>query len=168
MLRLHRPYLYIRVVLPEYLADPGDRSAGAYARAEAVDRTAGLFQDLCFGSEPAGGAGIGDGIRVASDGDIVCESVEFVFQPSRPSFSPEGSGCDVMVGARSGMTQLWNLGYSSSDIVGTIFKVTKDADLPEKRKLEFLKEIGVCQLRIAEGATTLLQLLGLVAKMCEK
>ena len=73
-----------------------------------------------------------------------------------------------MVGARSGMTQLWNLGYSSSDIVGTIFKVTKDADLPEKRKLEFLKEIGVCQLRIAEGATTLLQLLGLVAKMCEK
>ena len=56
-----------------------------------------------------------------------------------------------MVGARSGMTQLWNLGYSSSDIVGTIFKVTK-----------------VCQLRIAEGATTLLQLLGLVAKMCEK
>ena len=73
-----------------------------------------------------------------------------------------------MVGARSGMTQLWNLGYSSSDIVGTIFKVTKDADLTEKLKLEFLKEIGICQLRIAEGATTLLQLLGLVAKMCEK
>lgn len=72
-----------------------------------------------------------------------------------------------MVDARAGITQLWNQGYSSSDIVGTLFRVTKDGDIPEKVKLEFLKEIGMCQLRIAEGVTTLLQLLGLVAKLCE-
>lgn len=72
-----------------------------------------------------------------------------------------------MKGARSGITTLWDQGYSASDIVGTLFKVTKDAALPEKRKLEFLKEIGMCQLRIAEGMATLIQLLGLVGRLCE-
>lgn len=71
-----------------------------------------------------------------------------------------------MKGARSGITTLWDQGYSASDIVGTIFKVTKDAAIPEKVKLEYLKEIGMCQLRIAEGIATLIQLLGLVGKLC--
>lgn len=69
--------------------------------------------------------------------------------------------------ARSGITSLWDQGYSASDIVGTLFKVTKDAAIPEKIKLEFLREIGMCQLRIAEGLATLIQLLGLVGRLCE-
>ena len=48
------------------------------------------------------------------------------------------------------------------------FKVAKDADIPEKNKLEFLKEIGMCQLRIGEGVATLIQLLGLVARLCNQ
>ena len=70
--------------------------------------------------------------------------------------------------ARSGITQLWDQGYSASDIIGTLFKVAKDADIPEKNKLEFLKEIGMCQLRIGEGVATLIQLLGLVARLCNQ
>lgn len=63
---------------------------------------------------------------------------------------------------------LWNSGYSCSDIVGTLFKVTKAHDMPEALKLEFLREIGFCHMRIADGVQSLLQLLGLVARLCQK
>lgn len=63
---------------------------------------------------------------------------------------------------------LWQTGYSCSDIIGTIFKVTKLYDIPEALKLEYLKEIGFTHMRIADGVGTLLQLLGLAARLCEK
>ena len=37
---------------------------------------------------------------------------------------------------------LFNSGYSSLDIIGTLFKVTKASDMPEGVKLEYLREIG--------------------------
>lgn len=40
------------------------------------------------------------------------------------------------------------------------------ATLPEALKLEFLKEIGLAHKRALEGADTLLQLSGLLARMC--
>ena len=63
---------------------------------------------------------------------------------------------------------LWDLGYSASDIIGTVFKVTKAHDkLPEGKKLEFLREIGFTHMRISNGVNTQLQLLGLLARLTQ-
>jgi len=70
--------------------------------------------------------------------------------------------------AIDGMKHLWSTGYSSSDIIGTLFKVTKICDLKEAEKLEFLREIGFTHMRIADGVNSLLQLLGLVGRLCNK
>jgi replication factor C subunit 2/4 len=68
--------------------------------------------------------------------------------------------------ANQALTNLWNLGYSASDIIGTLFKVTKAHDqLPEGKKLEFLREIGFTHMRISKGINTQLQLLGLMARL---
>lgn len=67
------------------------------------------------------------------------------------------------------MNALWKLGYSASDIIGTIFKVTKaHPTLPEALKLEYLREIGFTHMRIADGVNTLLQILGLIARLSQK
>lgn len=67
------------------------------------------------------------------------------------------------------MTALWNTGYSCSDIIGTLFKVVKaHLGIPEAMKLEYLKEIGFCHMRIADGVNSKLQLLGLVSRLCQK
>jgi len=63
---------------------------------------------------------------------------------------------------------LWGTGYSSSDIIGTLFKVTKAYDMPEALKLEFLREIGFTHMKIADGVNSLLQLLGLTSRLCQK
>jgi replication factor C subunit 2/4 len=66
------------------------------------------------------------------------------------------------------MTALYQSGYSASDIIGTIFKVCKaSTELPEGLKLEYLREIGFAHMRIADGVNTLLQLLGLVARLSQ-
>ena len=71
-------------------------------------------------------------------------------------------------GANKELTGLWNLGYSASDVIGTFFKVTKAHEaLPEGKKLEFLREIGFAHMRISNGVNTLLQLLGLVGRLCQ-
>ncbi|KAI6652546.1 Replication factor C subunit 2 [Oopsacas minuta] len=64
---------------------------------------------------------------------------------------------------------LWSKGYSSEDIISTVFRVCKNlpmTDIAEFQKLEFIKEIGMTHLRISEGLGTLLQLSGLVARLC--
>lgn len=67
------------------------------------------------------------------------------------------------------MKALQQTGYSASDIIGTIFKVTKaHPDMPEGIKLEYLREIGFTHMRIADGVNSLLQLLGLVARLSQK
>lgn len=60
-------------------------------------------------------------------------------------------------------------GYAASDIVGTLFRMTRSYDLkkmPEPVKLSFLKVIGFTHMRIADEVTTQLQLTGLIAKLC--
>lgn len=65
------------------------------------------------------------------------------------------------------LKELWDLGYSSHDIVSTMFKVTKSMPgLPEHVKLEFVREIGFTHMRVLEGVQTFLQLSGCVAKLC--
>ena len=65
------------------------------------------------------------------------------------------------------MSSLWATGYSSFDIIGTLFKVVKYSDLPEGQKLDFIKEISYTHMRITDGVTTELQLFGLVSRLCQ-
>lgn len=74
------------------------------------------------------------------------------------------------VNAEQEMLGLFNQGYSALDCIGTVFKVCKTYDdkaMPEATKLAFIREIGMCHMRIADGMTTKLQLQGLVAKLCK-
>lgn len=64
------------------------------------------------------------------------------------------------------LRELWDLGYSSHDIISTMFRVTKTLDaLSEHAKLEFIKEIGFTHMKILEGVQTLLQLSGCIARL---
>ena len=56
------------------------------------------------------------------------------------------------------MNHLWKLGYSSEDIITNVFRVCKNHnEMAEFIKLEFIKEIGFCHMRIVEGCGSLLQ-----------
>lgn len=69
--------------------------------------------------------------------------------------------------AVEGLDDLWRLGYSCHDIVSTMFRVTKSMDgLSEQARLEFIREIGFCHMRVLEGVQTLVQLGGCVARLC--
>ncbi|KAK9745291.1 ATPase family associated with various cellular activities (AAA) [Popillia japonica] len=61
---------------------------------------------------------------------------------------------------------LWTLGYAAEDIVKNIFKVCKNMDMEEPLKLAFIKEIGTTHEIISDGLTTLLQMSGLLSRMC--
>ncbi|KAA1468033.1 P-loop containing nucleoside triphosphate hydrolase protein [Dentipellis sp. KUC8613] len=66
------------------------------------------------------------------------------------------------------LSELWGQGYSAVDIIVTIFRVVKTFDeLPEYQKLEYIKEIGFTHMRILEGVGTLIQLAGLMARLCK-
>ncbi|KJH47868.1 putative replication factor C small subunit [Dictyocaulus viviparus] len=60
----------------------------------------------------------------------------------------------------------YRMGYSPEDIVSNMFRVSKTVPLPEYVRMEFMKEIGICHMRISEGLSSILQLSGLVAKLC--
>ncbi|WFD33964.1 replication factor C subunit 4 [Malassezia cuniculi] len=64
------------------------------------------------------------------------------------------------------LDEVWNTGYSSVDIVTTLFRVTRTLDsLAEPVKLDFIKEIGWTHMRVLEGVGTLLQLSGLLSRL---
>eukprot|EP00611_Tribonema_gayanum_P023223 TRINITY_DN4838_c0_g1_i3.p1 TRINITY_DN4838_c0_g1~~TRINITY_DN4838_c0_g1_i3.p1 ORF type:complete len:333 (+),score=90.31 TRINITY_DN4838_c0_g1_i3:1666-2664(+) len=67
------------------------------------------------------------------------------------------------------MKALYDTGYSSNDIIATVFKVCKNQlKVPEAAQLELIKEIGVTHMRVADGVNSLLQLLGLCARLCRR
>ncbi|XP_067562026.1 replication factor C subunit 2 isoform X2 [Pseudorca crassidens] len=66
------------------------------------------------------------------------------------------------------LAHLWHLGYSPEDIIGNIFRVCKTFQMAEYLKLEFIKEIGYTHMKIAEGVNSLLQMAGLLARLCQK
>lgn len=69
--------------------------------------------------------------------------------------------------ALTGLTKLWEKGYSAMDIVTTMFRVVKfNNEWPEGPKLDFIKEIGFAHMKILEGVSTHLQLIGLVSRLC--
>lgn len=61
---------------------------------------------------------------------------------------------------------LWGLGYAAEDIIKNIFKVCKNMDMEEPVKLAFIKEIGITHQRIIEGLSTLIQMSGLLSRLC--
>jgi len=66
------------------------------------------------------------------------------------------------------LSHLWKLGYSPEDIISNIFRVCKThQDIVEYLKLEFIKEIGSTHLLLVQGCNSLLQLSGLLARLCQ-
>ncbi|KAK9823633.1 hypothetical protein WJX72_004352 [[Myrmecia] bisecta] len=68
--------------------------------------------------------------------------------------------------AYDGMRALCDLGYSAMDIITTVFRVVRNFNMDEFLKLEFIREVGFCHIRISDGSNSRLQLSGLLAKMC--
>ena len=71
--------------------------------------------------------------------------------------------------AMRGVTELWDSGYSALDIVGTLFRVARgleEAAASEAAKLAMVQAVSGCHLRVADGCSTLVQMQGLVAKIC--
>ncbi len=83
------------------------------------------------------------------------------------------------------LNDLWRKGYSAQDIVQvcpalfdsaeshalahseqTLFRVSRNYEMEEKIKLEYMKVIGTAHMRILDGLDSLLQLSGLLAKLC--
>eukprot|EP01119_Soliformovum_irregulare_P004081 TRINITY_DN15096_c0_g1_i1.p1 TRINITY_DN15096_c0_g1~~TRINITY_DN15096_c0_g1_i1.p1 ORF type:complete len:346 (+),score=73.11 TRINITY_DN15096_c0_g1_i1:42-1040(+) len=64
------------------------------------------------------------------------------------------------------LTYLWNAGYAPSDIISTLFRVVKNYQMDEFLKLEYIKEIGFCHMKLANGLNTLVQMSGLLARLC--
>lgn len=71
-----------------------------------------------------------------------------------------------VVAAEQEIVALWKTGYSSLDIIGTVFRVCKSFEMDEKLKLEYVKHIGATHMTIAEGVSSLLQIHGLIARLC--
>lgn len=64
------------------------------------------------------------------------------------------------------MEVLHNDGYAAADIVSNMFKLVKNAPVPEMKKANFIREIGDVNLRVADGCDSLLQLTALLARLC--
>ncbi|KAL4432809.1 hypothetical protein ABPG77_008135 [Micractinium sp. CCAP 211/92] len=70
--------------------------------------------------------------------------------------------------AYEGMSALCDMGYSASDIITTLFRVVKSSPgMNEYLKLEYIKQIGFCHMRIGDGVNSRLQLSGLLADLCK-
>ncbi|TYG77377.1 hypothetical protein ES288_D03G189800v1 [Gossypium darwinii] len=65
------------------------------------------------------------------------------------------------------LKQLYDLGYSPTDIITTLFRIIKNYDMAEYLKLEFMKETGFAHMRICDGVGSYLQLCGLLAKFSQ-
>ncbi|XP_075261777.1 replication factor C subunit 2-like [Convolutriloba macropyga] len=64
------------------------------------------------------------------------------------------------------LNHLWKLGYSSEDLITSVFRVCKGHQMDEMLKLDFIKEIGFTHMRICSGVSSLLQMTGMISKLC--
>lgn len=65
------------------------------------------------------------------------------------------------------MLEVLNQGYSTIDFIGTMFRVVKYFEMPERLKLDWIKLMGFTHMRIADGLDSNLQLLGLLGRLCQ-
>lgn len=69
--------------------------------------------------------------------------------------------------ALSGLCAVWNEGYAAVDIVGTFFRVLKHSTkFADHVQLQLMREVGLVHVRVLEGSTSLVQLAGMVGRMC--
>lgn len=66
------------------------------------------------------------------------------------------------------LTHLYKLGYCTEDIVSSMFRVVKTHKMPEFTKLEYLKQIGIAQIRVVQGVNSSLQMKGLISHFVKK
>jgi len=57
-------------------------------------------------------------------------------------------------------------GYSVVDILDTLFKIVKRSDIELITKMNYIKQISLTHMHITKGLDTLLQMNGLVARLC--
>jgi replication factor C subunit 2/4 len=62
--------------------------------------------------------------------------------------------------------ELISEGYSSNDILKLFFQLVRDNKMSEIVKLKYLREIGLTQVNIVQGADVYIQLLSLIASLC--
>ncbi|PLW35019.1 hypothetical protein PCASD_15338 [Puccinia coronata f. sp. avenae] len=106
----------------------------------------------------------GSGFVSAENVFKVCDQPHPVVVQKLLTFCEKGHLPDAL----DQLETLWEQGYSALDIVSTLLKVVKGMDrLPEFVKLEFIKEIGFTHMRILEGVSTLVQLGGLLSRLCK-
>lgn len=75
--------------------------------------------------------------------------------------------CDLHK-ADVGLAHLYKLGYCTEDIISSMFRVVKGYKMSEYSKLEYLKQIGLVQLRVVQGLNSMLQLRGLISHFVKK
>jgi len=56
-------------------------------------------------------------------------------------------------------------GFSTMDFIQTMFRVVKGMEMEEGLKLDWIRDMANCHMRIAEGLDTKLQLIGLLSRM---
>ncbi|KAL7300381.1 hypothetical protein TKK_0007002 [Trichogramma kaykai] len=64
------------------------------------------------------------------------------------------------------LKSLWDLGYSPEDLISNIFRITKNLDIDEHIKIDFVYEIGLTNLEIVRGNSSLLQMNSLICRLC--
>uniref|UniRef100_A0A3Q7HVT6 AAA+ ATPase domain-containing protein n=1 Tax=Solanum lycopersicum TaxID=4081 RepID=A0A3Q7HVT6_SOLLC len=93
--------------------------------------------------------------------DIVCDQPHPLHVKNMVRNVLEGKFDDACAGLKA----LYDLGYSPTDIITTLFRIIKNYDMAEYVKLEFLKETGFAHMRICDGVGSYLQMCGLLAKL---
>lgn len=66
------------------------------------------------------------------------------------------------------LSHLYKLGYCTEDVISSMFRVVKNYKMPEYIKLEYLKLIGIVQLRVIQGINSMLQMKGLISNFVKK
>jgi replication factor C subunit 2/4 len=101
-------------------------------------------------------------------GSITAENVfKVVDQPHPTTITSMLAACH-QADLRSALFDLKGLtdqGYAAIDLIGTLFRVCKNSDIPDKKKLLYIKEISYTHMRIADGVDSPLQLAGLLARL---
>lgn len=71
------------------------------------------------------------------------------------------------VKAQKLICETWQMGHSVVDILDTLFKVTKQAtNMTISLQMNYIKEIGLCHMYATKGIDSMVQLNGLISKLC--
>lgn len=104
------------------------------------------------------------------DGRITSDNVYKVCDEPHPMYIKDMFRCcleNKFDEAYSILSNFYHLGYSAEDLIGNIFRICKTYPIPEHLKLEFIREIGITQIRICQGVKSLIQFSGLLARLCK-